>query len=115
MAGQPFIGSFPSRNNVLDRLRNEPRVDSDRRNLQSRRRTAVRAVEETEREVGLAEEVVGKLKRALEDQSLYQAGDGHRRAVELAQELAAAQARLTTALDLWSRALEGLEELKLVD
>ena len=80
------------------------RPEDDRQRKQTARRTAERAVADTEAAVSEWEGRVAALRAELEDPHLYLTADGGKRAGELGREMETARARLDEALARWEAA-----------
>jgi hypothetical protein len=85
------------------------RPDDDRQRKQTARRTAERAVAESEAAVSEWEGRVAALRAELEDPHLYLTADGGRRAVEVGREMETARARLDEAFARWEAATRQAE------
>lgn len=87
------------------------RPDSDRRQKQSARPAAERAVALAEAAVTQAEARVAALRAVLEDPRLYLTPEGARRAVELGREMEQARAGLDQAFARWEAATRAAESV----
>ncbi|MEO7476758.1 MAG: ABC-F family ATP-binding cassette domain-containing protein, partial [Gemmatimonadales bacterium] len=85
------------------------RPEDDRQRKQTARRTAERAVADTEAVVSEWEGRVAALRAELEDPHLYLTADGGRRASELGREMETARARLDEAFARWEAATRRAE------
>ncbi len=88
-----------------------PRPEADRKAKQSARRSATRAVEESEARVHQLESREAALNSALADGALYATPDGSTRAEALALELETVRADLERAYAAWESAARELERL----